>query len=260
VSEKLILHSQTAFMKGRNIMTGVLALYEVMHETKRRDEVGMILKLDFEKAYDKMCWEFLFENLKLRGFGEQWCKWITNVVTGGTVSVKINDQVGAYFTNHKGVRQGDPLSPILFNLVADCLSRMVRQAQEGGLITGLASHLILRGVAMLQYTDDTIICLKDDIEGARNLKLLLYLCELMSGLKINFSKSEVVLINGNDAKKLDYMEMFNCQGGEFPIRYLGVPVSPSRLHVKDWAPSRKKMRRNFLPVGGAIFLLLVELQ
>ena len=56
----------------------------------------------------------------------------------------------------------------------------------------------------------------------------------MSGLEINFSKSEVILINGDEDKKMAYMEMFNCQGGEFPIRNLGVPISPSRLHVKDW--------------------------
>jgi len=62
----------------------------------------------------------------------------------------------------------------------------------------------------------------------------------MSGLKINFSKSEVILINGDNDMKLTYMEMFNCQGGEFPIRYLGVPVSPSRLHVKDWDPLLEK--------------------
>ena len=58
-------------MKGRNIMTRVLTLHEVMHETKTRKEVGVILKLDFEKAYDKVCWDFLFENLKHRNFGSK---------------------------------------------------------------------------------------------------------------------------------------------------------------------------------------------
>ena len=114
--------------------------------------------------------------------------------------MKINDQTGPYFTSHKGVRQGDPLSPLLFNLVADCLTRLVRQAQENNMITGLASHLITNGVAILQYADDTIICLRDDIDGARNMKLLLYLYELMSGLKTNFSKSEILLINGDNDK------------------------------------------------------------
>ena len=79
---------------------------------------------------------------------------------------------------------------------------MVRQAQVNGLIYGLAENLIPNGVAILQYADDTIICLKDDIEVARNMKLLLYLYEMMSGLKINFTKSEVTLINGCEDKWL----------------------------------------------------------
>jgi hypothetical protein len=96
------------------------------------------------------------------------------VVSGGTLSVKINDKMGAYFASHKGVRQGDPLSPILFNLVADYLTRMIRKAQDNGLIVGLADNLIPKGVAVLQYADDTIICLKDGMDNARNMKLLFY--------------------------------------------------------------------------------------
>ena len=99
--------------------------------------------------------------------------------------MKINNQMGPYLVSHKGVRQGDPLSPILFNFVADYLTRMIRQAQRNGLITGLADNLIQNGVVVLQYADDTIICLEDDFENARHMKLLLYLYEQMSGLKIN---------------------------------------------------------------------------
>ena len=80
--------------------------------------------------------------------------------------------MGPYFVSSKGVRQGDPLSPILFNFAADCLARMVRKAQGEGLITGLASNLI-PGVVLLQYAHNTIVCLQDDIAKARNLKLLL---------------------------------------------------------------------------------------
>ena len=112
--------------------------------------------------------------------------------------MKINNICGPYLVSHKGVRQGDPLSPSLFNLVVDCLARMVRKAQRNNLICGLAGNLIDRGVVMLQYADDTIVCIKDDLDIARNLKLLLYLFDMMSGLKINFSKSEIILINGDD--------------------------------------------------------------
>jgi len=89
---------------------------------------------------------------------------------------------------------------------------------------------------VLQYADDTIIYLKHDIQGARNLKLLLYMYELMAGLKINFMKSEILTINDEENWAAVYAEIFNCQIGFFPIKYLGVPVSPSRLHISDWSP------------------------
>jgi hypothetical protein len=113
---------------------------------------------------------------------------------------------------------------------------MILRAQGNGLIVGLIDHIIPHGVAVLQYADDTIVCLKHDLNKARNLKLLLYLYEMMAGLKINFSKSEVVVINDHDNIALAYAEIFTCQIGYFPIKYLVVPVSPSRLHVIDWRP------------------------
>ena len=119
VANKSIHNTQTAFMKGRNIMSGIMCLHEILHETKRRKEVGMVLKLDFEKAYDKVNWKLLFDCLEKRGFRDLWCQWIRQVVTGGTVSVKLNNNIGPYIKSFKGVKQGDPLSPILFNMVAD---------------------------------------------------------------------------------------------------------------------------------------------
>ena len=62
-----------------------------------------VLKLDFEKAYDKVCWDFLFKGLEIKGFSETWCGWIREVVSGGTVSIRVNDQTGPYFVSHKGV-------------------------------------------------------------------------------------------------------------------------------------------------------------
>jgi len=72
------------------------------------------------------------------------------------------------------------------------------------------------------------------------MKLLLYMYEMIVGLKINFYKSEVLTINDEDNWASKYAEIFNCQIGTFPIKYLGVPVSPSRLHVIDWMPLVEK--------------------
>jgi hypothetical protein len=236
VAERLIHSNQSAFMKGRNIMSGIMILHEILHETKKRKHLGIVLKLDFENAYDKVKWDFLFECLAARGFCNKWCNWIKQVVSGGIVSVKLNDLIGPYIKSYKGVRHGDPLSPILFNFVADSLTIMNFKAQENNKFYGLIDHIIDKGVAILQYTDDTIICLKHSIEGARNLKLLLYLYEMMAGLKINFYKSEVMTINDEERWDVTYEGIFNCQVGTFPIKYLGVPMSPSRLHIADGWP------------------------
>jgi hypothetical protein len=82
--------------------------------------------------------------------------------------------------------------------VVDCLTRLVLKAQSNGLVTRLIGNLIPLGVAILQYADDTILCLDHDFEKARDMKLLVYLYEQMSGLKINFEKSEVMLLGGGD--------------------------------------------------------------
>jgi len=106
VPDKLIRSTQTTFMKNRNITSGIMCLHEILHETKRRNEIGIILKLDFENAYDKVNWKLLFECLEKRGFNKKWCDWIRQAVTGGTVSVKVNNNVGPYIKSYKGVRQG----------------------------------------------------------------------------------------------------------------------------------------------------------
>uniref|UniRef100_A0A453DES7 Reverse transcriptase domain-containing protein n=1 Tax=Aegilops tauschii subsp. strangulata TaxID=200361 RepID=A0A453DES7_AEGTS len=96
----------------------------------------------------------------LRGFDQKWCGWVKQIVRNGTVSIKLNNCVGPYFQSAKGVRQGDPHSPFLFNLAVECLTKMIKNAQKNNLIVGLASGLIPNGVVVLQYADDTIICLE----------------------------------------------------------------------------------------------------
>jgi hypothetical protein len=202
-------------------MNGVMAL----HETKRKRECGIVLKLDFKKTYDKVHWGFLIKCFKARGFNDSWCSWIEKILHNGTVVVRIDNLLGPYFHRYKGVRQGDPLFPLLLNFVIDSLSRMVIKAQINNRVIGLIDHLIPHCIAIMQYTDDTILCLKNDLEKARNVKLLLYLFEQMSGLKINFEKSELLLIGGDDNLVVTYVDAFNCQIETFPIKYLGVPIS-----------------------------------
>ena len=161
------------------------------------------------------------------------------MITSGTLSVKVNNTFGKHFKSGKGVRQRDPLSPFLFNIAADTLAKMTCSAQKNKLSEWLVPKYIENGVVILQYSDDTILCIQDDKEQAASLKLLLYIYE-MSGLKINFSKSEVIM-GQKYVKDLGLSNMFSCAIGRCSIKYLGVPFLGSRLHVADLIPMEEKM-------------------
>jgi hypothetical protein len=103
-------------------------------------------------------------------------------VSGGSVAIKVNDDVGRLFQTLKGFRQGDPLSPMLFNIVDDMFAIMTEQTKVDGLIEGVIPHLVDGGLFILQYADDTIF-MDYDLEKSRNLKLIL---EQLSGLKLTF--------------------------------------------------------------------------
>ena len=127
----------------------------------------------------------------MKGFDEAWRKQVESFVQGGSVGIKVNDDIGQYFQTLKGLRQGDPMSPILFNVVVDMLVVLVNRAKQDGQVGGLIPHLVEGGVSILQYADDTIIFMEHDLVKARNMKLVLCLFEQLSGLKINFNKSEL---------------------------------------------------------------------
>jgi hypothetical protein len=171
----------------------------------------------------------------------------------GTVVVKMNNTVGKYFLSYKGVRHGDPLSPLLFNFAVDVLSRMINATHDNMMVTGLAENIIDHGVAILQYANDTILCLEENMDKARNVKFMLYLFEQMSGLKINFDKSEIILIGDDNNLAVQYVDLFNCQVGLFPMMYLGVPIALGRLHVIDWARLEEKYGKKLdIWQGGAL--------
>jgi hypothetical protein len=227
-----------------------------MHETKRRMEVGVVLKFDFKKPYAKVHWGFLIQCLHKAGFSETWYNWIKKILEHGTVAVKMNNNVGNYFLSYKGVRQGDPLSSLLFNFPADVLTRMVTVVPSNLLVTGLAENIVDHGVAILQYADDTVMCLEDNMDKARNVKLSLYLFEQMTGLKINFDKSEIILIGGDNNLAVQYADLFNCQVGLFHMKYLGVSIAPGRLHVIDWARLEEKYgKKHDIWQGGSLSMV-----
>ena len=262
VASKIVRPSQTAFMSGRNILEGVVILHETLHEIKKKKLNGVVLKLDFEKAYDKVNCDFLQQTLKMKGFSRRWCEWIKNVVSKGNVNVKVNDDLGHYFQTKKGVRQGDSLSPFLFNLVADMLTILIARAKANGQFRGVIPHLVEGGLSILQYADDTILFLEHDLDEAVNLKLVLSVFEQLSGLKINFHKSEVFLFGEAKSCKKEYVQLFGCKEGEFPFKYLGIPMHHRKIQNKDWIELEERFQKKLcswkgkhLSVGGRLVLI-----
>ena len=131
---------------------------------------------------------------------------------GSRVCININGEDGPYFKTHRGLRQGDPLSPLLFNLAADALSNMLEKAKAQGVIKGVVPHLVHGGgITHLQYADDTVVMVACDNDSITNLKFILYCFEWMSGLKINYHKSEVYVFGVEEERRNEISNMLNCK-------------------------------------------------
>ena len=250
IAHRTISPFQSAFIKGRFILDGVLCLHEIVHDLRVRGTKAVVLKLDFEKAYDSVSWKFLRQVLLAKGFEGPVMQRLMELVSGGHTAVAVNGQISQFFANGRGLRQGDPASPLLFNFVADALSRILSRAALAGHITPVSSHLIPNGISHLQYADDTIILMELNDNSLTNLKFLLLCFEALSGLKINFSKSEVVVTGVSDEEAQRVAHLLNCSLGSYPLKYLGLPISPLKLLAKDFAPVVTKVGNRVLPWRG----------
>jgi hypothetical protein len=118
------------------------------------------------------------------------------------------------------------MSPILFNIVADMLALLINQAKVVGQVRGVIPHLVDDGLSIFQYVDDTIIFLDHDLEQAKNLKLLLCAFEQLSGLKINFHKSEIFCYGAAKEMGSFYTSLFGCNFGGLPFQVFRYPDAP----------------------------------
>eukprot|EP00253_Pinus_taeda_P036718 PITA_36718 len=130
----IISEEQSGYVEGRQIMDNILLAQEMIHTLQTQKKTGMLIWLDLSKAYDKVSWNYLEAILDAFGFAKQWIIWILALIKSTRFSILVNKAPTAQFTPSQSLQQGDPLSPFLFVILMEGLSRLIRREKEDGII------------------------------------------------------------------------------------------------------------------------------
>ncbi|CAL0305463.1 unnamed protein product [Lupinus luteus] len=194
----VISECQTAFIKGRYIMDGVVIANEIVKQARRKkDGDCFIFKVDFKKAYDSVNWSFLLYMLERMGFCFKWRNWIKSCLQSNTVSFLVNGSPTSEFSMARGLRQGDSIAPFLFLIVAERLAGIMRSAVSKNIFKGCLVGKDKVHISHLQYADDTLLIGENSVANIIVLKSIMNCFELSSGLRINFHKSSFIGINSD---------------------------------------------------------------
>ena len=224
-----IIHcNQSGYVKDRYIGETIRSIFDIMDFTEKNNIPGLLIFIDFQKAFDSLEWNFLFHCLDAFNFGPEFKCWIKTFYKNIQSCVINNGLSSEYFYLTRGVRQGDPLSPYLFLLAVEILAIAVRDNVE---IKGIAIEQ--QETKLLQYADDTTAVLSN-IESAHRLFQLLDDSKKLSGLKINRSKTEGMWIG---TLKDSEMKPLGIKWPQDPIKALGVFFSYDKqlLYLKNFS-------------------------
>ncbi|XP_042443883.1 uncharacterized protein LOC122028980 [Zingiber officinale] len=254
---KVISPSQSGFVPGRLISDNILMAQELDHKLNYHIRGGnLILKLDMAKAYDRVQWGILFRVMAAFGFSEAVIAFIRRCVTSSWFSVLVNGQLSGFFRSQRGLRQGDPISPFLFILAAELLSRGIEALFAAYPGMAYATGCDMR-VSHLAYADDVVIFLNGSLDCVRRGKEFLDRYEAQSE-KSSFIPSRCI----SDRRRQQIAAVTGFGLGERPMLYLGVPIISGNKRTVHFAPLLAKIQRKFqgwnlsrLSHGGRLMLI-----
>ncbi|KAL4278976.1 hypothetical protein GQ457_03G033020 [Hibiscus cannabinus] len=191
VSDKSINHSFSPNPKaGKQITDCALIANEMIDYLRRNNFAAVMVKADFKKAYDTIDWNFLNLILQKMVFDNRWREWVRFCISSASISVLINGSPSSMFSIKRGLRQGCPLSPFLFNLVGEALSGLFRKALANGLMKGVPIRSGGLTLSHLQFADDLVLFSAANEDYVKNIKRVLRIFEVASDLKLNMKKTD----------------------------------------------------------------------
>jgi hypothetical protein len=227
----LISQAQCAFVQSRTIHENYKLVANTARYLHRKNLPAVLMKIDISKAFDTLSWEFLLEVLRRRGFGVVFRNLICGVLRTAYTLVMINGARGTPINLARGVRQGDPLSPTLFILAMDTVQAIFKWAVDRGLLTELKLSQTIPRVSI--YADDAILFFRPNVKDMEVVSAALDIFSDSSGLKINLHKSHTTCIRCDDDTADLVANHFSCIRKDFPIVYLGLPLTTGRLRRAD---------------------------
>ena len=216
----LINEDQTGFMSNRYIGDNIRILYDILYFTDLYNIPGMFFRVDFEKAFDSISWSFIHKTLDFFGFGEDIKRWISVFYKNIKASVIVNGNVSTCFNIYRGCRQGDPLSPYIFLLCVEILADLVRKNKK---IKGISIHN--KEYLISQYADDTDFILDGSRTSFEETITTLNTFAKLSGLKINYDKSEVIWIGSFKNSSIQYLPNLMLKWNPSSFKVLGIIFS-----------------------------------
>jgi hypothetical protein len=188
----------------------------------------VLIKINIAKAFDSVAWAFLLEILRLIGFSRRWMNWISILLSTASTKVLVNGRPGRRIAHARGLRQGDPISPMIFIIVMEVLNSLIREANQRSTLSPLPGQGITHQAPL--YADDLVVLTAPMPNDLQCLSKILQLFAGASGLVTNFNKCVETPIHCNEETIAALHQVFSCIVSPFPGKYLGIPLSLRRLN------------------------------